>query len=78
MQNKTLFCHQAISRFTTIQRANLNHNWWNNAIRSHDKAGITEIVTAMESLIKNPDIKHGKIRVGFNLMKKLVERTTLM
>jgi len=30
-----------------------------------DKAGITEIVTAMEFLIKNPDIKHGKIRVGF-------------
>jgi tripeptide aminopeptidase len=30
-----------------------------------DKAGITEIVTAMESLINNPEIKHGKIRVGF-------------
>ena len=30
-----------------------------------DKAGITEIVTAMEFLIKNPEIKHGTIRVGF-------------
>ena len=30
-----------------------------------DKAGITEIVTAMEFLIKNPEITHGKIRVGF-------------
>src|SRR5690606_31957523 len=30
-----------------------------------DKAGITEIVTAMEYLVKNPDIKHGKIRIGF-------------
>lgn len=30
-----------------------------------DKAGITEIVTAMEYLINNPHIKHGKIRVGF-------------
>ncbi len=30
-----------------------------------DKAGITEIVTAMEHLIKNPQIKHGKIRVAF-------------
>ncbi|MFA9187657.1 peptidase T [Flavobacterium sp. FBOR7N2.3] len=30
-----------------------------------DKAGITEIVTAMEFLIKNPEIKHGKIQVGF-------------
>jgi tripeptide aminopeptidase len=30
-----------------------------------DKAGITEIITAMEFLINNPEIKHGKIRVGF-------------
>ncbi|TDE43827.1 peptidase T [Flavobacterium rhamnosiphilum] len=30
-----------------------------------DKAGITEIVTAMEFLVNNPEIKHGKIRVGF-------------
>jgi len=30
-----------------------------------DKAGITEIVSAMEYLIQNPDIKHGKIRIGF-------------
>lgn len=30
-----------------------------------DKAGIAEIVTAMEYLIKNPQLKHGKIRVGF-------------
>ncbi|MGA1226876.1 MAG: peptidase T [Tamlana sp.] len=30
-----------------------------------DKAGICEIVTAMEYLINNPEIKHGKIRVGF-------------
>jgi len=30
-----------------------------------DKAGITEIVTAMEFLIANPEIKHGKIRIGF-------------
>ena len=30
-----------------------------------DKAGLTEIVSAMEHLIKNPQIKHGKIRVAF-------------
>ena len=30
-----------------------------------DKAGIAEIMTAMEHLIKHPEIKHGKIRVGF-------------
>jgi len=30
-----------------------------------DKAGIAEIVSAMEYLINHPEIKHGKIRVGF-------------
>ena len=30
-----------------------------------DKAGITEIISAMEHLIKNPQIKHGTIKVGF-------------
>jgi tripeptide aminopeptidase len=30
-----------------------------------DKAGITEIVTAMEYLIQHPEIKHRKIRIGF-------------
>jgi len=30
-----------------------------------DKAGITEIITAMEYLLNHPEIKHGKIRVGF-------------
>ncbi len=31
-----------------------------------DKAGVAEIITAMEFLIAHPEIKHGKIRVGFN------------
>ena len=30
-----------------------------------DKAGVTEIVTAMEYLIEHPEIKHGKIRICF-------------
>jgi tripeptide aminopeptidase len=30
-----------------------------------DKAGICEIVSAMEYLIKHPEIKHGKLKVGF-------------
>ncbi len=30
-----------------------------------DKAGITEIMTAMEHMINNPEIKHGKIRICF-------------
>ena len=31
-----------------------------------DKAGIAEIVAAMDYLKQHPEIKHGKIRVGFN------------
>ncbi len=30
-----------------------------------DKAGITEIVSAMEYLVAHPEIKHGTIRIGF-------------
>ncbi|CAM1369650.1 peptidase T [Tenacibaculum litopenaei] len=30
-----------------------------------DKAGVTEIVSAMEYLLQNPQIKHGKIRICF-------------
>ncbi|GAA0178040.1 peptidase T [Clostridium sediminicola] len=30
-----------------------------------DKAGIAEIITAVEYMLKNPEIKHGKIRIGF-------------
>ena len=30
-----------------------------------DKAGVCEIVSAMEYLIQHPEIKHGKIRIGF-------------
>ena len=30
-----------------------------------DKAGICEIVSAMEYLIDHPEIKHGKVRIGF-------------
>ena len=30
-----------------------------------DKAGIAEIVTAMEYLVQHPEIKHGKVRIGF-------------
>lgn len=30
-----------------------------------DKAGVAEIMTAAEYLMKHPEIKHGKIRIGF-------------
>ncbi len=31
-----------------------------------DKAGVTEIITAVEYLMEHPEIKHGKIRIAFN------------
>ncbi len=36
-----------------------------------DKAGIAEIMTAMEYLKKNPTIKHGKIRIGFTVDEEI-------
>ncbi|AFR35105.1 peptidase T [Riemerella anatipestifer] len=35
-------------------------------LSADDKAGIAEIVTAAEYLIAHPEIKHGRISVGFN------------
>ena len=37
----------------------------NTLLGADNKAGIAEIMTAMEFLIKNPDIKHGKLRIAF-------------
>ncbi len=37
----------------------------NTLLGADDKAGITAIVSAMEHLVNNPDIKHGKIRIAF-------------
>jgi tripeptide aminopeptidase len=34
-------------------------------LAADDKAGITEIMTAMKHLIENPHIKHGTLKVGF-------------
>ncbi len=31
-----------------------------------DKAGIAEIITAVDYLIKHPEIKHGRLRIAFN------------
>ncbi|MBD5241279.1 MAG: peptidase T [Barnesiella sp.] len=38
----------------------------NTLLGADDKAGIAEIITAVEHLMKHPEIKHGKIRVAFN------------
>jgi tripeptide aminopeptidase len=37
----------------------------NTLLGADDKAGIAEIMTAMEYLIKNPEIKHGTIKIAF-------------
>lgn len=34
-------------------------------LAADDKAGITEIMTAMKHMLENPEIKHGTIKVGF-------------
>ncbi|SMO41437.1 peptidase T. Metallo peptidase. MEROPS family M20B [Saccharicrinis carchari] len=37
----------------------------NTLLGADDKAGVAAIVTAAEYLIQHPEIKHGKIRIGF-------------
>ena len=38
----------------------------NTLLGADDKAGIAEIITAVDYLQAHPEIKHGKIRIGFN------------
>ncbi|MDE6783024.1 MAG: tripeptide aminopeptidase PepT, partial [Paramuribaculum sp.] len=38
----------------------------NTLLGADDKAGIAEIVTAVQYLMEHPEIKHGKIRIAFN------------
>jgi tripeptide aminopeptidase len=37
----------------------------NTLLGADDKAGVTEIMTAIEYLVKHPDIEHGTLKVGF-------------
>ena len=39
----------------------------NTLLGADDKAGIAEIMTAVEFMINNPDFKHGDIRIGFTV-----------
>lgn len=43
----------------------LIHTDGTTLLGADDKAGVAEIVTAMEWLMKHPEVEHGKIRVGF-------------
>lgn len=38
----------------------------NTLLGADDKAGIAEIISAIDYLMKHPEIKHGKIRIAFN------------
>ena len=38
----------------------------NTLLGADDKAGIAEIISAVEYLMHHPEIKHGKIRIAFN------------
>lgn len=38
----------------------------NTLLGADDKAGIAEIISAVDYLMKHPEIKHGKIRIAFN------------
>ncbi len=37
----------------------------NTLLGADDKAGISEIITAMEYLVNHPEIKHGKVKIAF-------------
>ena len=41
------------------------HTDGNSLLGADDKAGVAEIIDAMEYLIQHPEIKHGKIRIAF-------------
>ena len=43
----------------------LIHTDGTSRLGADDKAGVAEIMTAMEWLIAHPEVRHGKIRVGF-------------
>jgi tripeptide aminopeptidase len=42
---------------------------------SDNKAGIAEIMTAMEVLLKNPTLQHGKIRIAFTVDEEIGQGT---
>ena len=52
-------------KVTHVQTHNMIKTDGKTILGADDKAGITEIMSAMEYLIQHPEIKHGKIRVGF-------------
>ena len=58
------FFSRKIPTFKELKRKNFNYNRWNTLLGADDKAGIAEIMTACERIIKE-NIPHGKICIGF-------------
>jgi di/tripeptidase len=77
-RTKHYFVTKLFQRFTTIQRANLITTDGTTLLGADDKAGITEIVTAMEFLIKIQTSNTEKLESVSHLMKKLDVAHTLM
>lgn len=63
-KNITLSAHE-FSSLTKYLNQDIITTDGKTLLGADNKAGIAEIVTAMEYLIQNPEIKHGEIRVGF-------------
>ena len=47
----------------------------NTLLGADDKAGVAEIMTMAETLLKNPDIKHGDIKIAFTPDEEIGEGT---
>ncbi len=48
----------------------------NTLLGADDKAGIAEIMTMAETFLKNPELKHGEIKIGFTPDEEVGEGTT--
>ena len=65
LNESTLMSVQAFPELNNYHGHTLITTDGTTLLGADDKAGITEIMTAMQYLIENPEIKHGKVRVGF-------------
>jgi tripeptide aminopeptidase len=65
LNDSTVMTVKAFSELTNYVGHTLITTDGTTLLGADDKAGIAEIVTAMEFLIQNPDIKHGKLRIAF-------------
>lgn len=66
--NKELNVHLLVKEFPELndyKGQTLITTSGNTLLGADDKAGIAEIMTAMEYLVKNPEIKHGAIKIAF-------------